>query len=166
MELGMMEFGMKRIAMAAVVMSCLLLAACGTGPVRRVSEPSANIQQLTVRADGSWSVDLRIDNFSTVPMRFDNVILAMTMGGESAGTLQGRPGLSIGPESADVATLAFMPSSSAKIVIADALARASGVDYKLEGTLDAAPEKGGIHSYKIKRSNALSPVPGLAGVLR
>jgi len=166
MELGMMEFGMKRFALAAVAMSCLLLAACGTGPVRRVSEPSANIQQLTVRADGSWSVDLRIDNFSTVPMRFDNVSLAMTMGGESAGTLQGRPALSIGPESADVATLAFMPSSSAKIVIADALTRANGVDYKLEGTLDAAPEKGSIHSYKIKRSNALSPVPGLAGVLR
>jgi hypothetical protein len=166
MELGTMAFGMKRSAMAAVAMCCVFLAACGSGPVRRVSEPAANIQQLTVRADGSWSVDLRIDNFSTVPMRFDNVSLAMTMGGESAGTLQGRPVLSIGPESADVATLAFTPSSSAKIVIADALTRASSVDYKLEGTLDAAPEKGSVHSYKIKRSNALSPVPGLTGVLR
>jgi len=157
---------MKRFAMAAVALSCLLLAACSGGPVRRVSEPVANIQQLSVRTDGSWSVDLRIDNFSTVPMRFDNVSLAMTIGGESAGTLQGRPVLSIGPESADVSTLAFAPSSSAKIVIADALARASSVDYKLEGTLDAAPENGRVHSYKMKRNNALSPVPGLAGVLR
>ncbi len=157
---------MKRFAMAAAAMSCLLLASCGSGPVRRVSEPAANIQQITVHADGSWSVDLRIDNFSTVPMRFDSVTLAITMGGESAGTLQGRPVLSIGPESADVATLGFTPSSSAKIVIADAFARAGSVDYKLEGTLDAAPEKGSVHSYKIKRSNALSPVPGLAGVLR
>lgn len=157
---------MKRFAMAAVVLSCLLLAACSGGPVRRVSEPAANIQQLSVRADGSWSVDLRIDNFSTVPMRFDNVSLVMTIGGEPAGTLQGRPVLSIGPESADVATLAFAPSSSAKIVIADALARAGSVDYKLEGTLDAAPENGSVHSYKMKRNNALSPVPGLAGVLR
>lgn len=157
---------MKRLATTVVAMSCLLLAACSSGPVRRVSEPAANIQQLTVRADGSWSVDLRIDNFSTVPMRFDNVSLAMTIGGESAGTLRGRPALSIGPESADVATLAFAPSSAAKIVIADALARAGSVDYKLEGTLDAAPDKGGVHSYRLKRNNALSPVPGLAGVLR
>ena len=141
-------------------------AGCSSGPVRRVSEPAANIQQLTVHADGSWSIDLRINNFSTVTMRFDNVNLMMTVGGESAGTMQGRPLLSIGPESADVATLAFTPSASAKIVIADALARASSVDYKLEGTLDAAPENGSVHSYKIKRSNALSPVPGLAGVLR
>ena len=157
---------MKRFALALMAAAGLLLAGCASGPPRRVSEPAANIQQLTVRADGSWSVDLRIDNFSTVPMRFDNVSLAMTVGGESAGTLQGHPALSIGPESADVATLAFAPSPAARIVIADALARARGVDYRLEGTLDAAPEKGSAHSYRIKRNNALSPVPGLPGVLR
>lgn len=155
---------MKRWLIAASL--CFLLTACGSGPVRRVSDPAANIQQLTVHADGSWSVDLRIDNFSTVPMRFDSVHLAMTIGGESAGTLQGQPGLSIGPESADVATLAFVPSPAAKIVVADALARNASVNYSLDGTLDAAPEKGSVHSYKSKRANALSPVPGIAGVLR
>jgi len=66
----------------------LLLAGCSTGPVRRVSEPAINIQQLTVRADGSWSVDLRIDNFSSVPMRFDHASLAMTIGGQAAGTFE------------------------------------------------------------------------------
>lgn len=157
---------MKHFAMATIILSGLLLAACGSGPVRRVSEPAANIQQLTVRADGSWSVDLRIDNFSTVPMRFDKVSLAMTIGGESVGTLRGQPALSIGPESADVTTLAFMPSSSAKIVIADALARAGSVDYSLEGTVEAAPEKSKVRAYKVKRTNALSAVPGIAGVLR
>ena len=91
---------MKRLAMAALMLP-LLLGACGSsGPVRRVSEPSANIQQLSVRADGSWSVDLRIDNFSSVPMRFDGISLAMTIAGEQAGTLQGRPALAIGPETA------------------------------------------------------------------
>lgn len=144
----------------------LLLVACSTGPVRRISEPAANIQQLTVRADGSWSLELRIDNFSTVPMRFEALSLAMTIGGQSAGTLQAKPGLSIGPESADVATLAFVPSPAAKIVVADALARNAGVNYTLEGKLDAAPQKGSVHSYKLKRENALSPVPGVAGVLR
>ncbi|MEO6139006.1 MAG: hypothetical protein ABIP11_10160 [Luteimonas sp.] len=144
----------------------LLIVACSTGPVRRVSEPAANIQQLTVRADGSWSLELRIDNFSTVPMRFETLSLAMTISGQSAGTLQAKPGLSIGPESADVATVGFVPLSAAKIVIADALARNASVNYTLEGTLDAAPQKGSVHSYKLKRENALSPVPGVAGVLR
>jgi hypothetical protein len=153
-------------ALPAIAAACLLLAGCSTGPVRRVSEPAVNIQQLTVRADGSWSVDLRIDNFSSVPMRFDRAQLAMTVGGQVAGTLQGQPALSIGPESADVATLALAPSSSAKIAIADALARGGGIDYALDGTLDAAAENGRVRSYDVKRKNTLSTVPGLTGVLR
>lgn len=159
---------MKRLAPVffAITATCLLLAGCSSGPVRRVSEPAVNIQQLTVRADGSWSVDLRIDNFSSVPMRFDTASLAMTIGGQAAGTLHGQPALSIGPESADVATLPMAPASAAKIAIADALARGGSIDYVLEGTLDAAPENGRVRSYDVKRKNTLSTVPGLTGVLR
>ena len=98
---------MKRIAL---LLLCALLAACSSGPVRRVSEPAANIQQLTVRADGSWMIDLRIDNFSSVPMRFDAVALKLAVAGEDAGTLQGAPALTIGPESADVASLTLAPT--------------------------------------------------------
>ncbi|HEY4542440.1 MAG TPA: hypothetical protein VIG66_08715, partial [Noviherbaspirillum sp.] len=104
-----------------LALTALLLAGCSSGPVRRVSEPSARIQQLTVRADGSWSAELRIENFSSVPMRFDRVSLAVAVGGEAAGTLQGEPGVSVGPESADVATLTLMPNSAARIAVADAL---------------------------------------------
>lgn len=158
---------MLRIRMLCIWMLCVvLLSACSSGPVRRVSEPSANIQQLTVRAGGSWSVDLRIENFSSIPMRFDSIALGLVVGGESAGTLQAQPALSIGPESADVATLAFDPSPAARIVLADALARGSNVAYALDGTLDAAAENAGVRSYRIKRDSTLTPVPGLAGVLR
>jgi len=150
----------------AIAATCLLLSACSSGPVRRVSTPAVNIQQLTVRADGSWSVDLRIDNFSSMPMRFDRASLAMTLGGQAAGTLQGQPALSIGPESADVATLVLAPASAAKIAIADALARGGSIDYALEGTLDAAPEDGRVRTFDVKRKNTLSTVPGLTGVLR
>jgi hypothetical protein len=51
--------------------------------------------------------------------------------------------------------------------MADALAGGRGVEYRLQGTLDAAPEdRGNARSYKIERSSRLSPVPGLPGVLR
>jgi hypothetical protein len=155
---------MKRVTTATLL--AMALCACSTGPVRRVSEPAVNIQQLTVRADGSWSVDLRIDNFSSVPMRFDRTSLVMTLGGQPAGTLQGQPGLSIGPEAADVATLAFAPAPAARIAIADALARNGSVGYTLKGTLDAAAEKAGVRTYDVERNNTLSAVPGLPGVLR
>lgn len=149
------------------VLGCsLLLAACGSGPVRRVSEPAASIQQLSVRADGSWSVDLRIENFSSVPMRFAAIRLPLTVGGQEAGTLQGNAGISIGPESADVVTLTHAPPVGAKVALADALGGARGVGYGFEGTLRAAPEDGREREYRVKRSSSLSPVPGLTGVLR
>lgn len=146
--------------------TALLLGACGGGPVRRVSEPSTSIQQLTVRADGSWSVDLRLQNYSSIPMRFDAISLAMTLGDQPAGTLQGNAGISIGPESADVVTLTHAPTSAARIAIADALGGNHGIGYALEGTLQVVPEDKGARSFDIKRTSGLNPVPGLPGVLR
>ena len=161
---------MKRFAALApklLVLLCpLLLVACGSGPTRRVSEPAASIQQLTVQANGSWSIQLRLNNYSSVPMRFDSVALALTVGSEPAGTVHGAPGITIGPESADVATLTLAPSSAARILLADALASRRSVPYRLDGSVDAAPEDGNPRSYSIERSSALSPVPGLPGVLR
>lgn len=151
---------------ASLLLLCATLAGCGGGPVKRVSEPAASIQQLTVRADGSWSVDLRINNFSSVPMRFERVSLAVTVGGEAAGTLQGEPAISIGPESADIATLTLAPTSGARIAIADALSRRGSLAYQLAGNIDATPEDGKSRSFDVERSSSLNPVPGLPGVLR
>lgn len=151
---------------AAVLLLCATFTGCGGGPVQRVSEPAASIQQLTVRADGSWSVDLRINNFSSVPMRFDRVALAVSIGGESAGTLQGQPAIGIGPESADIATLSLAPTSAARIAMADALSSRRAVPYSLAGSIEATPEEGKPRSYDIERSSTLTPVPGLPGVLR
>jgi hypothetical protein len=157
--------GWKRAIGSGMAM-CLLLAACAGGPPRRVSEPAAGIQQLSVRANGSWSVDLRIENFSSIPMRFDAISLPLTLAGQPAGTLQGNAGISIGPESADVVTLAHIPGSDAKIALADALADNRGVSYSFEGTIQATPEDGKPRSFELKRNSSLNPVPGLPGVLR
>ena len=158
---------MKRAALVAFLLLPLLLAACGSsGPVRRVSDPAAGIQQLSVRADGSWSLELRLDNFSSIPMRFDAVDLAMTLEGQPPATLRASPGFTIGPESADVATLQLTPPPGAKIAIADALARGSAIGYALKGTITATPEDGNRRVFEFERNNALAPVPGLPGVLR
>ena len=157
---------MKSFVRIALWSACLALAACSSGPVRRVSEPAASIQQLTVRADGSWSVDLRLQNYSSIPMRFGAIHLALTVEGQAAGTLQGDAGISIGPESADVVTLSHTPSSLARAAMAGNLSTNRGVSYSLEGTVQAAPEDKRARTFDIKRTSALSPVPGLPGVLR
>lgn len=147
-------------------MALLMLAACASGPVRRVSEPAASIQQLSVGNDGRWTVELRINNYSSVPMRFDSIALALTVGDEDAVQLQAQPGLSIGPESTDVVSLTLAPSPAARIAMAVALTSNRSISYNLRGELRATPDAGSQRTYQIERNSALSPVPGLAGVLR
>lgn len=151
---------------ALTAMLALLLTACGSGPVKRVSEPAASIQQLTVGNDGNWEVDLRLRNYSSMPMRFDSVSLAVKVGDEPAGTLSATPGLSIGPESADVIKVRLQPASAARLVVADALAGSSTLFYELEGSVSATPEDKKQRSFDIKSRNSLNQAPGLPGVLR
>ena len=158
---------MNRAWRLALWIACLTIAGCSSGPVRRVSEPAASIQQLTVAPDGSWSAELRVQNYSSVPMRFDAVTVDVTIGDAEAGALKATPALTVGPESADVLTIALQPASAARIAVADALAGGHGIGYSLVGTLRAAPgDRGGARDYPVKRTSELSPVPGLPGVLR
>ena len=162
-----MKSGWRVVPWLLVASLMALLAACSSGPPRRVSEPAASIQQLTVQADGRWSIELRLQNYSSIPMRFENVSFDFKVGDEAAGTLATQPALTIGPESADVVTVAFDPSANARLWLAGMLADGRGIGYRLEGTVSAAPaDRGKARDYKTKRDSQLSPVPGLPGVLR
>lgn len=157
----------QRFAWIAAIVLVIALPGCGSGgPVKRVSEPAASIQQLTVRADGSWEVQLRLDNFSSVPMRFSATNIQIAFDNGAAGSVQSQPQISIGPESADVFNTTVMPTAEGRARIATALADGRGLNYTLGGSVDAAPEDGRSRNYKIERNSSLTPVPGLAGVLR
>ena len=84
----------------------------------------------------------------------------------AAATVQAQPQLSIGPESADVFVATISPLAEGRARIATALADGRSLNYTLGGTVDAGPEDGKPRSYKIKLNSALTPVPGLPGVLR
>jgi hypothetical protein len=155
-----------RLRTALVLITCTLLVACASGPVRRVSEPAAQLQQLTVLADGSWSLQLRLQNYSSIPMRFERVRLALTAAGQPAGDVVATPALDVGPESADVITVALQPPTAAKLAVADALAAGRGIEYRLDGEIVATPEKKSQKSFDVEHRSALNPAPGLPGVLR
>ena len=144
----------------------LMLAGCASGPVRRVSEPAVGIQQLTVGADGGWTLELRINNFSSIPMRFDALDLKLSVAGQDAGALTAQPALDIGPESADVVNVSLKPQPMARLQVANALASAQGIAYSLSGSVRATPEKAKQRSFEVKRDSSLSPVPGIPGALR
>lgn len=152
--------------LACIATFALLLAGCSGGPVRRVSEPSASLQQITVRADGRWDVTLRLNNFSSVAMRFDTTALDIAFDNGNAARLDLQPALDIGPESADVYSATIEPLPAGRARIASALADGRGLSYTLLGSISATPQGGKQKTWQIKRESALSPVPGLPGALR
>ncbi len=156
----------RNLQLATAALLCIALGACGGGMVKRVSPPAASLQQLTVHADGSWSADLRLQNYSSIPMRFDTVKLDIGVADQPAGTLQAAPALSIGPESADVVSVSLQPTPLARIAVADALAGRHGLAYTLKGSVEATPEDKKPRSFEIDSRNQLNPAPGLDGVLR
>ena len=157
---------MKTLLHGLLLLLALSLVACASRGGKRISEPAASIQQLTVDARGGWQVRLRLQNYSSVAMQFDSVNLSMGIGGANAGLLQAHPGLNAAPESADVIDIQLSPSAEAKLLVADALAGGRGIAYSLKGSLVATPDQGGSRTFQVSRDSALNPAPGLPGVLR
>lgn len=150
-----------------LLLAAVLVAACSSGPVRRISEPAASIQQLQVNADGSWNVQLRLQNYSSIGMRFERLRLELVADGQPAGTLEAAPELEIAGESAEVFEVAVTPDPAARMLLADVLASSRSLAYGLNGEIGAAPsDRGKARDYRISRNGRLSPVPGLPGVLR
>lgn len=148
-----------------LVLACLL-AACASSGGKRVSTPAASIQQLEIDARGQWQLQLRLQNYSSLAMRFDKVSLALEVAGQKAGQLDAEPALSISPESADVIRIVLVPDAAARLEAADALAGGRSLAYRLQGQMTATPENGKPRVFEIRRESALSPAPGLPGILR
>jgi hypothetical protein len=158
---------MKPLLKLSLAASALALLVACSGNARRISPPSAAIQQLTVQANGDWTVELRLHNFSSVSMRFDTVRLEVGVDEHAAGTLQATPGISIGPTSADVVKVSMKPDAMARITVADALASRRSLSYRLQGTVTATPdETTKSREFEVDDGSLLNPAPGLDGVLR
>lgn len=137
---------------AAIAMAGLI-SGCG-GPVKRITPSAVSIQQLVVQPDGQWRLTLRIQNYSTVAMRYAALHGTLHIAGADVGSIELKPDVDIPPNSADVidATL----HSSAKLPAGD-------IDYKISGTIDTSEPK---ENFKFDRSSRLSPAPGLPGTWR
>ncbi len=150
-----------------LLLSCtVVLAACNRGNVKRVSEPAASLQQVSVASDGHWKVELRLQNYSTMAMVYDTVDLQVNVAGQDAGSLSGKPAFSIGPSFADVLTLELNPTPTARMAVADVLASGGMLTYTLKGKIAVTPDGEKPRSFDIDTRSTLSPAPGLTGVLR
>ena len=140
-----------------------LLAACSSGPPTRIFPPQASLQELRVQEDGQWVAQVRIQNFSTVPMRFSRLQATLSIAGQEAVRLDFDPKLSVGPGSIELVQHVFAPAAGPRAAVSDAFANRRAVRYQLTGRLASSdPVTDDAFDY----SSALNPVPGLTGVLR
>jgi hypothetical protein len=156
---------MRRSApLALLALFLLLLTACGDGIRERVFPPTVSLQELALQPDGRWTLKLRLQNFSNVPMRFDRVDATLKIATAQAGTIALAPALSVGPESAEIVEVTLLPGSAAANHIVNASQRGSNVAYALSGTIASSEPDSRRDDFEFK--SQLSPVPGLSGVLR
>lgn len=153
-------------ALRLLVFTCiaLLLAACSSGPVKRVFPPNASVQELRLQADGRWELQLRIQNFSTVAMRFERLELDIELGGQAAGRIETTVADTVPPSSTESIVLQLTPSAEAAAALRSALETRRGVGYRISGSLASSEPKNRVDSFEF--SSALTPMPGLDGVLR
>lgn len=140
-----------------------LLAGCGGGPPKRVYPPQANLQELQVQPDGRWVAKIRLQNFSTVPMRFSRFEATLSVGGQEATRINIDPAMSVGPGSIEVVSHAFTPAAGPRAAVDQALANRRSIRYQLVGRI-ASSEPSTDNPFEYQ--SGLDPVPGLPGVLR
>ena len=159
----------KQDAMRTIVRPLLMLLmlasliGCAHGPKQRVYPPVASLQEIAVQPDGRWQLQLRLQNFSNVPTTFASIHAQLIVGGQDAGEINATPDITVGPESADVVPVTFVPSLAAKTIAAEALASGQPASYSLQGKISSSKPK---REDNFHFESSLNPAPGLRGVLR
>jgi len=155
---------MSRFPFLRLFVLCLmaLLAGCGGGPVKRVNPPIASIQQLSVQPDGTWKLDVRIQNFSTVPMTFSTLEAALEIDDHPGAQIFAHPNLDIPGNSADVTNFTVTGTPAGNTALKTAIS-STGVGYRITGKITSTePAK----TFDLRFESRLSPVPGLPGTWR
>lgn len=143
-----------RNLLTLLAIACLV-AACSSGPARKVHPSTASIQQLSVQPDGSWRITVRIQNFSTMAMHYSAFDARLSIAGADAGKIDISPDIDIVGNSGDVIETTLKPSTR--------LPASGDFAYRLKGTIETSEPKA---SFPFERNSRLSPVPGVADTYR
>lgn len=146
---------MRPFRLSALLVLAAALAACSSGPVKRIHPSTASIQELAVQPDGQWKLKLRIQNFSTVPMHYGELEATLLVAGTDVGEIRIAPDIDIIGNSADVV--------DASLKVSAKLPESGDVAYTLKGRIRTSEPKA---DFPFERSSRLSPVPGVANTWR
>lgn len=153
---------MRRILLALPLV--LLLAACGGGGFKqRVNPPVVSVQELRQQADGQWNLQLRVQSYSNVTMRIEQIDAVLEIDGVEAARIALAPALDVAP-GAEVIGYVLQPGTEAAARVRSALEARGSVPYSMRGTIRSS--RPGNRRDDFNHHSQLSAVPGLTGVMR
>ena len=150
-------------SLALIVLTLLLTACGGGGPVKRINPPQISIREARLHDDGRVDLMLNVHNHSTVTMQFSRFEMRMQFDGMGlAHTAE--TDLRIGAQSSETLTL----NGLREPVLTEALAalsagRIASVRYIIEGRAYSS-EPSGMKDFLFE--SRLNPTPGLPNVFR
>ncbi len=146
-----------------LLLATFTLVACGGGPPKRVFPPDVRVQELRLQADGRLDVVLRIQSYSTVATRFEQLALTLAVAEPTPLPVQATPAVDVLPQAAELVTVQVMPGTDARAALDRALQQRRALSYRLDGRITASEPRG---RYDVDYRSVLNPAPGLDGVLR
>ena len=153
----------QSLAISTGLAAALLLSACSSEPAKRFFPPQASLQQLRHLADGQWHAQIRVQNFSTGAVEFRNLSLKVQIQDQEWTAVSSAVTQKIGPNNAEIYTLAIPFGASTRQVLSERLDKAQSIRYVLNGSVQSVdPNK----TYPLDYQGRLNPAPGLDGVYR
>lgn len=145
------------------LLAALFLAACGGGPPKRVFPPDIRVQEIRLLPPDRLEVLVRIQSYSTVPMRFDRLDLRLALGDTPPFPLVAMPASDVLPGAAESVAVQTTITQATSASITTALSQRRTLPYRVDGHITAGEPKG---RYDVDYRSVLSPAPGLEGVMR
>ena len=143
-------------ALIALSLPVLLVACASDGPPKRINPPTVSIQEVRMEG-GQCALRLRIQNHSTVSMRFDALSFErFDLDGRALAPLSMAPDLDVAPYTGEP----FQHT----IDCPDMTEGASELVYRLSGRITSTEP--GRRNFDFSHRSRLLPVPGLGGVYR
>ena len=140
-----------------------LLASCAGGPPIRFNPPQASLQELQRTPDGQWRAHVRLQNFSTGSVEFNNLALKLRIqDGEWASTSSSES-VKVGGNNAEILIVTVPFTQASRQELDQRLQKSQPVRYSLSGSVRSVdPGRNNDLQYE----GRLNPMPGLDGVFR
>jgi hypothetical protein len=153
----------QSLAISTGLAAALLLSACSSEPAKRYFPPQASLQQLQHLPDGQWQAQIRLQNFSTGAVEFRNLSLKVQIQDQQWTALSSSGTLKIGPNNAEIYTLAIPFDAASREVLMERLDKTQSIRYVLNGSVQSVDPN---RTYTLDYQGRLNPAPGLDGVYR